>query len=304
MDGIFRNASDNLKPARVETKGSSPVILAVPHRGFEVPDHLRNNDGKPLGMPYGWFALAHPQTRRHEVSDWGIGGVVANVYNNNENITVVSTDISRLVVDVDRIRHEAIVDKSEDTGESIIGNTDLSRDEKEVRLRAYYDPYHAALDQTVSKAKLEFGGAIVIHPHAFAKEYKKAERPFTIGTIYPEENNPLAEMINAALYQHEGVNFAPRYPYDLRQRPVNVMHDLSRRQQVWNVGIEINQDVLLSPQGTARMSSLLTRVIDDVRRSKDFQQLLRYEKPQELQIDPTMQLQPPSIVLPAVERVM
>jgi formiminoglutamase len=135
------------------TRGTAPLLLSIPHTGIEIPPALEVQFPSP--------ALARKD------ADW----YVERVYDFAESLgaTIVRTAISRSVIDVNRDPSGASLYPGQATtglcptesfdGEPLYtADTEPDADEINRRRAAYFDPYHQALADEISRLK-------ALHPH-------------------------------------------------------------------------------------------------------------------------------------------
>lgn len=132
-------------------RADSPLILAMPHGGTDIPADMLSRFVSP------WLA------RRD--TDWHI----ADLYDGLADATIVATGISRSVIDVNRDPSGASLYPGQATTElcptTSFDGDPLYRageapDAPEIARRrtAYFDPYHAALAEEIARLR-------ALHPH-------------------------------------------------------------------------------------------------------------------------------------------
>lgn len=245
--------------SRIINKGSSPVILTGPHNGWHVPDDYIV-DGKPLGVDGYWFdPLA--ENRRHEACDWGMQDVFDELQSRRTNICMINAQISRLIVDLNRIPSVMVYEASSETGEAIPGNMNLGEQEIQHRLFTYYAPYHATLDTIFQETKKKFGHVIWLDMHSFTPTWQGEKRPVGVGTLKMERND-FTLKVEKFLEETFGDMFVPDQPYDLSLSPfreINAGGVTATRNSVDYIGIEIRNDLLI---GDTQIKTMTDRIID------------------------------------------
>ena len=128
--------------------GSSPLILSIPHAGTEIPESM---------LP----ALVSPWLARKD-ADWWLPELYA--FAESLDATVISTRISRTVIDVNRDPSGASLYPGQATtglcptetfdGEPLY-HSGKEPNEKEILLRRvkYFDPYHEALAAEIARLR-------------------------------------------------------------------------------------------------------------------------------------------------------
>jgi len=112
-----------------------------------------------------------------------------------------------LVIDCNRDLgdHDLIVGQSD--GVRIPGNQALSPDERERRVREFYEPYHHAVDAEVARHP----GALVLSIHSFTPVLSGMERRFDIGVLFDSFHRE-AHQLGEAL-AHDGFRVRYNQPY-------------------------------------------------------------------------------------------
>lgn len=140
--------------------GNSPLLLAQPHGGTEVPEDIfdrLNANGKALAD-----------------TDWHITRLYADLI---DDITVVSTPIHRYVIDANRNPSDESLYPGRNTtglcptttfdGVPIYRDGESpDRDEIKERQFKYHQPYHDALEDQITRLKQKHGYAILYDCHS------------------------------------------------------------------------------------------------------------------------------------------
>lgn len=131
-------------------RADTPLVLAMPHGGTDIPDDILGRFTSP------WLARCD--------ADWHI----AALYDDLVDATIVATGISRSVIDVNRDPSGASLYPGQATtelcptttfdGDSLYAGTEPDAAEIARRRRAWFDPYHAALDEEIARLR-------AMHPH-------------------------------------------------------------------------------------------------------------------------------------------
>jgi len=146
-------------------RGTTPLLLSIPH------------DGRAL-MP-GQASAMTDIGRAIPDTDWHVRqlyGFAADM-----GASVIAANYSRYVVDLNRAADDAALYQGQlSTGlcpaKSFAGEplyTDLgsvSRDERQRRVRTYWQPYHARIREALAELKEEFGYALLWDGHSIKSE--------------------------------------------------------------------------------------------------------------------------------------
>jgi formiminoglutamase len=143
-----------------KVQGDSPILLAFPHTGTDVPEEIwekLNNNGK---------ALSDTDWHIHKLYD----GLV-------QNVSTIRTRIHRYVIDVNRDPSGASLYPGQNTT-TLCPHTDFDGqpiwkhgcepglDEVEQRTQSYHQPYHDAIAEELSRIQMLHGYAILYDCHS------------------------------------------------------------------------------------------------------------------------------------------
>ncbi|MFT5506257.1 MAG: N-formylglutamate deformylase [Gammaproteobacteria bacterium] len=187
-------------------QGDSPLILAQPHGGTEVPESIwprLNETGQALADP-----------------DWHISKLYAGLL---DDVTSVSTRIHRYVIDANRNpSDESLYPGQNTTGLCPTTTFDgipiykegesPSPEEVNERQQQYHQPYHDALRNEIERIKQKHGYVILYDCHSIRSNipylFEGRLPDFNIGTVNGTscdpsiENNVLVECQKADLYSN------------------------------------------------------------------------------------------------------
>ncbi len=159
------------------TIGNSPLLLAQPHGGTEVPETILrrfNTTGQALAD-----------------TDWHISQLYANLI---DDVTIVNTPVHRYVIDANR----SPADESLYPGQNTTGlcptttfdgipiyreAEEPSEDEIQQRQLAFHQPYHDCLQQQLTRLYQKHGYVILYDCHSI-----RSEVPFLFDGRLPDFN--------------------------------------------------------------------------------------------------------------------
>ncbi len=242
----------------IKNLGGSPIILTGPHNGWGIPDDYLDG-GKPLGLDPYWFD-PKAENRRHEACDWGMQDLFNIIENKAPEITLASAQMSRLLVDLNRIPSVMIYESSSETGADIPLNMNLDTAEKAKREALFYDPYHAKVDKAIQTLKDKHGDVLWIDMHSFTPTWNGVPRPVGVGSLKLDKS-PLNEKAEKWLNEQFGELFVPDEPYDLRVSPFREINGgslIAERNGLEYFGLEIRSDLLSTP---AQLNAMADQMI-------------------------------------------
>jgi len=142
------------------TIGNSPLLLAQPHGGVEIPQEL--------------FTRLNANGKAMADTDWHITRLYANLL---EDVTIVSTPVHRYVIDANRNPNDESLYPGQNTtglcptttfdGALIyLDGEEPDEDEIAQRQQQYHQPYHDALREQLERIKQHHGFAILYDCHS------------------------------------------------------------------------------------------------------------------------------------------
>lgn len=224
----------------------SPLIFCCEHASPLIPEgYLELGLSAELRFSHWGWDIGAFETARNLAASLG-AGLIAGSY-------------SRLLVDLNRAPTESTWIVESLAAQPIPGNRALPDRERQLRLEAYWEPYHQALDEQVQIAKAQHGEALrLISIHSFTDRWPGQDRDFDIGVLYENHEIAMGERLRAAL-GNAGARARSNEPYSgLRGE----MYSVSRRWRelgVRGLEIELNQALVSSELGRRRAAEWLNR---------------------------------------------
>lgn len=193
------------KTYKVINKDSKhPIILTCEHASNKIPKGYEN-----LGLEYKYFDT-------HIARDKGCREITTELAN-RIGATAFVAEYSRLFVDLNRKTSEAelIVPVSDKI--TILGNQNISDDERKNRIEKFYKPYHQAIDNKIQSLKEQGIEPIIFSIHAYTSQLQGgAFRPWNCGILYLEKTEFTKKIIKN-IQKIEGLTVGLNEPYDLRK---------------------------------------------------------------------------------------
>lgn len=139
-----------------------PVIVSIPHSGTFVPNDIRS-----IMLPS--VVLSNVDWFLKELYD----------FLPNMGVTVISSNISRYVIDLNRDKTEDIHGEdfwtklvhTHNTFGKPLYSKPLHSEEIQERLKQYYDPYHTALEKLIVEKLRVFNKVLLLDLHSFCVDF-------------------------------------------------------------------------------------------------------------------------------------
>lgn len=247
------------------------TLLAADAMAFDPVHHIPCRKGGALGslLIIGDHASNHvpdeitlglaPQIMEtHRAVDLGTASISA-LMAQKFGCGVANATTSRLVVDLNRHRHDPeVIPYASDTV-TIAGNqiNDMAR---ELRLQTYYDSYHRRIGQIVADMQPK----LLIFLHSFTPQLDSQShetRPWHIGVMYDEDER--AGLAALQYFQQRDIPVGDQLPYSGKIYNSSIARH-GGNTGIANIGIEIRQDLIADDSQCAAMSDIIGEMADIV----------------------------------------
>lgn len=213
-------------------------------------------------IPEGYLDLGLSAELRYSHWGWDIGAFeTARSLAASLGAGLLAGSYSRLLVDLNRAPTESTWIVESLAAQPIPGNRALPDRERRLRLEAYWEPYHQALDEQLRMAQALHGEALrLLSIHSFTDRWPGQDRDFDIGVLYESHEQSMGERLRASL-ENVGARARSNEPYSgLRGE----MYSVSRRWRelgVRGLEIELNQSIVASESGRRRAAAWLNQAL-------------------------------------------
>lgn len=202
-------------------KGRLDCLIVADHCSNLVPDKLNQ------------LGLSDTSLLQHYAYDIGTEHLVKAVAD-LLNAPAIMAGYSRLVVDVNRdLSHDTLFStQAFDPDQGVInipGNKDLTEEQRQQRIDAFYMPYDDAIRRHIDSVFLKGIIPVVISIHSFTRYFYKIQRPWDLGVLWAQDNR-LVEPITS-FFEERRFNVGHNQPYDYRfvSGSTTIRHAESRR---------------------------------------------------------------------------
>lgn len=131
--------------------------------------------------------------------------------------TAFLANYSRLFIDYNRREHEDSLILDESDTVLILGNQNLTKEEKEYRILNYHRPYYRAILKKIEELKSKSISPRILSIHGFTPQLRGGKyRPWHAGVLYVKENKLSNDLLNG-LNLRKDINVGANVPYDMRQ---------------------------------------------------------------------------------------
>jgi predicted N-formylglutamate amidohydrolase len=230
--------------------GSFPALLICEHASNRLPPD------------YGTLGLSPAERDSHVAWDPGALAVARHLADRLDAPLVHAT-ISRLVIDLNREPEapDSICVLSERT--RVPGNADLTAAERAHRVATVYEPFHATIEDVLSR-RLQTTRAVV-SIHSFTPVYREVARPWHVGLIHDADER-LARHVAAGLRREQGLVIGLNEPYSPADRVFHTLERHAVRRGLAPLMIEIRNDLIRDADQQASWASRLAPLIEEAMR--------------------------------------
>jgi predicted N-formylglutamate amidohydrolase len=237
-DVAFTPAFDVLRPA-----APSRYLLVGDHAGHAIPPGLEGLGVGPADL------------RRHIACDLGVEGLGSEL-SRRLDATFIHQRWSRLVIDCNRHPDHPGSIVTESDGTRVPGNANLSAEARALRLRAIFEPYHAAI-----AAALDAGpAATLVALHSFTPAMQRQARPWRMGVLHRADSALSLRVLGRLRAQLGAEAVGDNQPYQMDGTDFTVPHHCDPR-GIDYLELEVRQDELADPAGCTAMAALIAEAL-------------------------------------------
>ncbi len=174
---------------------------------------------------------------------------------------------ARLLVDLNRSLHHPKLMASRSFSIAVPGNCDLTREEKERRIRLYYAPYREVVLGDVRRAIERSGRCIHLSMHSFTPSVNGAVRRADIGLLY-DPQRPLecllADQLSCRL-SSDGYHVRRNYPYrGTSDGHTTHLRTLFPQPRYAGLEIEVNQNLVESKTEMRKIAGRIAKALQSL----------------------------------------
>lgn len=233
----------------IEEVAATPLFFICDHAGNAVPRALGD-----LGLP-------GEELNRHIAIDLGILPVAQKLAD-RLGAALVWQRYSRLVVDANRLPSAPDSMAPISDGTVVPGNRALTPAQRQARLAAILEPYHACIATRLAERRQAGRPTVLVAMHSFtpALKARPTERPWHLGLCWGDDDR-FSQAVLAALEPDRDLVIGRNQPYS-----VDMANDYSIPQHAERAGLpyaefELRQDLLAAPGAAEAWAERLARAL-------------------------------------------
>jgi predicted N-formylglutamate amidohydrolase len=223
--------------------GTAPVLLVCDHASREFPAAMRQ------------LGVADWVLDQHVACDIGAGMVTRHLAD-RLNAPAILAGYSRLIVDLNRKLHDASAFIKVSDGIAIPGNLDIGEDERDQRIRSFFNPYHDAISHQLDGFESRGIVPAFLSIHTCTPVFNNVVRHCHIGVMWDSDPRIPVPLIQK-LTENEDLRVGDNEPYSGRHPNDYTIDFHAETVGIPSVGIEVRQDLVNTPEGAARWADVL-----------------------------------------------
>jgi predicted N-formylglutamate amidohydrolase len=247
-EGATLLAADEPGPIlELSRHGGSPFVIVVDHAGARIPRSLGD-----LGLPAA-------ELKRHIA--WDIGALaVARRVAVTLDAGLIAQNYSRLVIDCNRDPkvESSIPPLSEST--AIPGNAHLSEEQRSVRRREIFEPYHQRIRERLNAREEAGRPTVLVALHSMTDVYLGVRREMHAAILYNRDRR-FAQLMLENLRREPGLNIADNEPYFVSDATDYTIPRHGEARGLPHVEIELRQDLIGNEADQAGWAERLSRAL-------------------------------------------
>ncbi len=205
------------------------MLLLCDHASNAIPAELNG-----LGLP-------PEQLERHIAYDIG-AAELADGHGAATGAPAVLTTFSRLLIDPNRGLDDPTLVMRLSDGAIVPGNARIDEAGIAARVKRYYAPYDAAIDDAIETATAAGHPPAIVSIHSFTPFWKAAARPWHVGLLWDQEG-ALSQALIAALQAEGDLVVGDNEPYR-GGLPGDTIDRHATRRGLPDTLIEVRQDLI------------------------------------------------------------
>ena len=226
-------------------KGSSPVVVVCEHASAFIP------------AKYSDLGLAGDALQSHAA--WDPGALaLAKGLSARLNAKLVTSDVSRLVYDCNRPPSAPDAMPYQSEAITVPGNRNLTAAQRQERVEDYYEPFRAALAETIAATAM----AVIVTIHSFTPIYHGKTRAVEIGVLHDSDAR-LADVMLDRAHHHTDRLVARNEPYGPEHGVTHTLKEHALANGHLNVMLEVRNDLIQEADQQEKMAQCIASWLSD-----------------------------------------
>lgn len=231
-------------------QGKAPYLLVCDHASREFPSAMQQ------------LGLADWVLDKHVACDIGAAMVTRHLADRLDAPAVLA-GYSRLIVDCNRKLHDPSAFIKVSDGIAIPGNQDIGVDERKQRVDSFFNPYHDAISRRLDEFEAQGIVPAFLSIHTCTPVFNNVVRHCHIGVMWDKDPR-IPEPLMEYLRRNPDLSVGDNEPYSGRHPNDYTVDFHAEATGIPNVGIEVRQDLVNTPEGAANWADILAEAFENV----------------------------------------
>jgi predicted N-formylglutamate amidohydrolase len=228
------------------SRRDTPALISCEHASPRLPEPWRWPSGDlRLAETHWTYDIGAAELSRELCAALGASGVLSR--------------FSRLLVDPNRDLTADDLFRRDADGEPVFLNQDIGADERDRRIRGYWEPYHSALDQELARSQ----APVLLAIHTFTPVYAGQARAVEVGVLFDDPEEREAELLCQVIQRH-GFDTRLNEPYSGRGGMMYAANRHARAHARLALELELRQDLAVSEATRSRLISAIRSALDEI----------------------------------------
>lgn len=223
---------------------SPAALLTSEHASARLPGGWSWGAGDAHLVDSHWaYDLGAAELTRELARDLGVGAVLSR--------------FSRLLADPNRDLDAHDLFRRQADGQPVHLNQSIDAAERERRIRNYWEPYHAAIDQELGATN----APVLLSIHTFTPNYQGELREVEVGVLFDDPEEREAEVLREVIAKH-GFDTRLNEPYSGRGGMMYAANRHARKHQRLALELELRQDLAVRADVREKLAGAIRQALD------------------------------------------
>ncbi len=233
-------------------EAKSSVLVLCDHASNHVPDDVNN----------GSLGISEADMGRHIAFDIGARGTALALAKMLQ-APMLASCFSRLVIDPNRGEDDPTILMKIYDHTIIEGNRFADSAEKQRRIKAYHQPYHAEIKSALEKVVGQGETPVILSIHSYTPQLNgRPKRPWHIGVLWDQDGR-IAEPLIKALHTDPEICVGDNEPYSGELRG-DTMYFHATKNNYPHVLIEVRHDLIDTEEGQQKWAAILAAPLQKI----------------------------------------
>jgi predicted N-formylglutamate amidohydrolase len=225
--------------------GQSNVVVVCEHASCFIPEMFNN------------LGLSPDDLHSHAVWDPGALAVATRLATQLD-ATLVASNVSRLVYDCNRPPSAPDAMPHQSEAIAVPGNQNLTPAQRQTRAECYYEPFRAALAETIAAKSMP----VIVTIHSFTPIYHGKTRAVEIGVLHDSDTR-LADGMLGRAQEHTDLLVLRNEPYGPEHGVTHTLKEHALANGHLNVMLEVRNDLVQNDEQQSQMADRIAKWLSD-----------------------------------------